>query len=382
MGLMGAIGAGLAEAGGAAAGIGFAQVKAAIEADRDARLSDMRLAEDAIHRQRSVEGADAERTKRSTDINEGARLIASGRNVVPSDISAQADTNARTINDAATAGQITPEVATQALAGTSDYANMNAKPDTVVTQADRDQAAIEKGYITPNDAASIQHRKEQDRIAEKKGDQKFEYEQQRNDRLDTLAEKRAKAEGDRATAGDAKELRAATSKALDGVNADIKALEKEVSDPMMPPEKKAVVDRQLVQARQEAAGYRKALANAGLPVSTEPATPKGKTGWDSASGDVYVNGEKVGSAKDEAAARALAKTGKPASAPAAGGAPKGAPSTPSAAPAAADTAPIKMEPAGKTAIMGGKQFVATYADGTKKVISGDEAERQYILLQK
>lgn len=48
MGLMGAIGAGIAEAGGAGAQIGMTQIKAAIEADRDARLSELRKGE-AVH---------------------------------------------------------------------------------------------------------------------------------------------------------------------------------------------------------------------------------------------------------------------------------------------------------------------------------------------
>jgi hypothetical protein len=42
---MGAIGAGLAEAGGAAAQVGMTQIKAAIEAERDARLSELRKGE-------------------------------------------------------------------------------------------------------------------------------------------------------------------------------------------------------------------------------------------------------------------------------------------------------------------------------------------------
>ena len=42
---------------------------------------------------------------------------------------------------------------------------------------------------------------------------------------------------------------------------------------------------------------------------------------------------------------------------------------------------VKLEPAGKT-LLGGKQFIATYQDGTRKVISGDDAERQAILMGK
>jgi hypothetical protein len=32
--------------------------------------------------------------------------------------------------------------------------------------------------------------------------------------------------------------------------------------------------------------------------------------------------------------------------------------------------------------LGGKKFIATYADGRKEVVSGDEAERQFILQTK
>lgn len=42
---------------------------------------------------------------------------------------------------------------------------------------------------------------------------------------------------------------------------------------------------------------------------------------------------------------------------------------------------VKLEPAGKT-MLGRKQFVATYQDGTRKVISGDDAERQAIIMGK
>lgn len=63
MGLMGAIGAGLAEAGGAAAQVGMTQIKAAIEADRDARLSEIRMQEDVTKRERDKAGAAEERTR-------------------------------------------------------------------------------------------------------------------------------------------------------------------------------------------------------------------------------------------------------------------------------------------------------------------------------
>jgi len=42
---------------------------------------------------------------------------------------------------------------------------------------------------------------------------------------------------------------------------------------------------------------------------------------------------------------------------------------------------VKLEPAGQS-MFGRKQFVATYQDGTRKVVSGDDAERQAILMSK
>jgi len=42
---------------------------------------------------------------------------------------------------------------------------------------------------------------------------------------------------------------------------------------------------------------------------------------------------------------------------------------------------VSIERAGST-LLGGKQFVATMSDGSKKTVSGDAAERQYILMQK
>lgn len=61
--------------------------------------------------------------------------------------------------------------------------------------------------------------------------------------------------------------------------------------------------------------------------------------------------------------------------------PEAGPAAAAALPADAGSGIVKMDRAG-SGLMGGKQFIATYADGTKKVVSGEEAERQYILMQK
>ena len=107
------------------------------------------------------------------------------------------------------------------------------------------------------------------------------YQMRREDRMDRMAESTLAFQKARANKEDAKsegmaerEQRAATAKALDGVNSDIKMLAKEAADPMMAPEQKAVVNQQLEQARNEAKRYRSALAGAGLDGSVE--APKGE----------------------------------------------------------------------------------------------------------
>lgn len=67
MGLLGAVGAGLAEAGGAAAKIGMEQIRAAIEADRDARLNEMRSNADLTTRARNKADAAEERGRVATE---------------------------------------------------------------------------------------------------------------------------------------------------------------------------------------------------------------------------------------------------------------------------------------------------------------------------
>jgi len=265
-------GAGVAAAAGAGAGL----IADSIKRERD-------LQDDQIKRDRNLQGAadlEALKSKIEEDkraaiakaINEGASTIAGKRMIVPDNVSVQADTSAKVINDAADKGLISEDVRQQGFSALGDYTKANATPDTNVTAADREQAAIEQGYISPKDASNIHRDAEKNRISEKKGDMRFEYEQQRNERLDALADaKRAYEEG-RQTVNDMKEIRAATAKALDGVNADIKMLEKDAADITASPEKKQVVERQLAAARDEALRYRQALAGVGVKGSAAPAT--------------------------------------------------------------------------------------------------------------
>jgi len=270
------IGAGVAAAAGAGAGL----IGDSIKRERD-------LQDDAVKRDRNLQGtADLEALKSKIEqdkreaiaraVNSGASAIARKRMVVPDDVSAQADSSAKVINDAADKGLISDAVKQQGFSALGEYTKANATPDTKVTAADREQAAIEQGYISPKEASTINRDEERNRISEKKADMQFEIQNAREERLLTFAEAKQKWDEGRQSVNDARELRASTSKALDGVNADIKALEKEAADKMQSPEKLAVIDRQLVAARAEAARYRSALAGAGIKDSAAPTSGGGK----------------------------------------------------------------------------------------------------------
>ncbi len=111
----------------------------------------------------------------------------------------------------------------------------------------------------------------QDETNNRKIDAQEAYNQRREERMDRISEmelqhkkSQAKRDDDKATTAEIKEQRAATSKALDGVNADIRSLEKEAANTMLLPQQKDVIDRQLTSARKEAKLHRSALAGAGL----------------------------------------------------------------------------------------------------------------------
>ncbi len=81
MGLLGAIGAGLAEVGGTAEKIGMEGIRAAIEADRDARLNDMRDQADLRNRARNKADAEEERKRvaglinKPVEVNQGDGML-------------------------------------------------------------------------------------------------------------------------------------------------------------------------------------------------------------------------------------------------------------------------------------------------------------------
>lgn len=79
---------------------------------------------------------------------------------------------------------------------------------------------------------------------------------------------------------DAKEMRSATAKALDSAQKDVKALEIQLATAYDPAAKEAIQD-QMKSARQEVAGYRRALSGAGLAIPEAPPgapAPPPKTG--------------------------------------------------------------------------------------------------------
>lgn len=107
-----------------------------------------------------------------------------------------------------------------------------------------------------------------------------EYNARREGRMDRLAsaqltfqKARAEKEDSRATQIAEREQRAATQSAMKGAEQDIKGLQKEMADPLLAPEQKQVLQRQLEQARREARQYREALSGAGLEGSQVPSKP-------------------------------------------------------------------------------------------------------------
>src|SRR6185369_8564288 len=117
-------------------------------------------------------------------------------------------------------------------------------------------------------------------LQEQRQKQIDDYNQRREDRLDRLAAAQLSFQQARAGKEDARseqmaerEQRAATANALRGAESDIKQLSKDIADPLLAPEQKQVIQRQLDSARTEARRYRSALSGAGLEGSEAPSKP-------------------------------------------------------------------------------------------------------------
>ena len=126
----------VAGAGEALQNVGLQGVAAAIQAERDARLSELRLSEEATIRQRGKDDAAAERTRVETE----AADIASRRKVTPPDVEAQTDASAIALHSAQAAGTLPPGALETGLIGLSKYATDRAVPDARPTARDRMQA--------------------------------------------------------------------------------------------------------------------------------------------------------------------------------------------------------------------------------------------------
>lgn len=126
----------VAGAGEALQNVGLQGVAAAIQAERDARLLEIRLSEEATIRQRGKDDAAAERTRVETE----AADIASRRKVTPPDVEAQTDASAIALHSAQAAGTLPPGALETGLIGLSKYATDRAVPDARPTARDRMQA--------------------------------------------------------------------------------------------------------------------------------------------------------------------------------------------------------------------------------------------------
>lgn len=126
-----------------------------------------------------------------------------------------------------------------------------------------------------------------------------DWQQQQAERQSTLAQatltyqqKMLSASDTRAQEQIAREQRAATAKALDGVAAQMKDLETESKDISTEPARKTEIQKSLASLRNEASSYRQALAGAGLPgASAAPAAlPPPKEG-DIVQGLTFTGGD-------------------------------------------------------------------------------------------
>ncbi len=107
-----------------------------------------------------------------------------------------------------------------------------------------------------------------------------QYQQRREDRLDRLASAQLEFSKARANKDDARaeqmadrEQRSATVAAMKGVETDLKILQRDMADPMLQPEQKAVLQGQKDQLMAEHNRYRSALAGAGIDNSAKPDKP-------------------------------------------------------------------------------------------------------------
>jgi hypothetical protein len=164
----------------------------------------------------------------------------------------------------------------------SDLVKAKARADSARNIGDLSAAAEEDKNV--RNLVTDQRNAKTDETANRRLDLMETFQQKMQERQQTLAEatlsyqkRMANSADARATATEKHEMRAATAKALDGANADIKALEKEATSvENMDPANQKRIQSQLQLLRGEAAGHRRALASGGLPAVDAPAAPPEK----------------------------------------------------------------------------------------------------------
>lgn len=344
MGLMGAVGAGLAEAGGAAAQIGFAQVRSAIEEDRAARLAELqsqiKMRDDQTVRGRNVADAATERGRVETD----AAAIAGQRKVTPPDVAAQTDASAIALQEAQNAGTLPPGAHETGLIGLSKYATDAAVPDSKVTARDRLQAQGKHEELARLEQRDNEHAAAMDDKAtdNTRLDTALGETMRHNKALeDQAAEKltpaaRANLEMASTYVTSAHKAEAEASKALDAAR----------KDTMADPAKVAQLERDYQQSKAVVASalaqYNK-IGAAHFPDQWQPITPDAAAAVPTGAQPVRVGGKVIGHASTKAEADALVAKHKKggSSAPTDGGGLINKPVVKAEAPTAADYANVE-----------------------------------------
>lgn len=263
MGLLGAIGSGLASAGGAIANIGMEQMRAAIEAERQERMIEMQgqMAQKthAVNAQGDIDRSEALRKSQSTEAQTATQGLINARQT-------------QSINKLYGDG------------GNLTDADISDEERAAMPVADKDrlkaaiQAKTERGMNAGNEIAELGRLNTEDRNAsmDVRDQQRYETDQRRLDisqgQLDrqnrlaeaTLSYQRLAAgkANDRAVAAEAANLRATYSTALKDIRSEMDKYEKENASMTIEPGAKAINDAKLTRLREEGEMYRKAMVGA------------------------------------------------------------------------------------------------------------------------
>jgi hypothetical protein len=256
----------LGMAAGAAKGLvdwSLEDQKAKVQAERDAELARLRKQEMIDTKEMDYSLAERDRTKRQGEM---ANFYTKNATNDPSLVKVDDEGNAMP-------SAATPESPREAAARKLRAAQATGNKD-IIAQAynelrdlktdekgDRDERRLDLMQTFQEKQAERQSMLAEATLAHQK-------------RMQEITASQATAADKRAEQAAASTQRAATATALKSVNDDIKALEKEGADPLLDPAKKKVIEKQMASLRNEAAGYRATLSNAGLPkTENESVTP-------------------------------------------------------------------------------------------------------------